>query len=129
PQLSCRCGLGLGFSNVTARVGLNKLTQLEHLTKTAKPGFCLKPRTDIVCTSCGNQCSRDSDCEGILKCCFNGCGRVCGPKTKQGLCPSPGAAGICACSDDSQCPKNLKCCYSGCGLQCVPPAHGNSQKG
>uniref|UniRef100_A0A3B4B787 WAP domain-containing protein n=1 Tax=Periophthalmus magnuspinnatus TaxID=409849 RepID=A0A3B4B787_9GOBI len=41
-----------------------------------KPGVCPKPRPDIdpKVASCLNECSSDSQCEGNLKCCFNGCG-------------------------------------------------------
>uniref|UniRef100_A0A3B4B562 WAP domain-containing protein n=1 Tax=Periophthalmus magnuspinnatus TaxID=409849 RepID=A0A3B4B562_9GOBI len=44
-----------------------------------KPGVCPEPRTDVDPTvvRCLNQCSTDSECEGNLKCCFNGCGHVC----------------------------------------------------
>ncbi|XP_055078741.1 WAP four-disulfide core domain protein 2-like [Periophthalmus magnuspinnatus] len=102
-----------------------------------KPGACPKPRTDIDPTvvRCLSECSSDSECEGNLKCCFNGCGHVCeeprvGPNTKPGSCPDPiPYFKKCeeACTDDSQCEKNLKCCNTSCGLQCWTPEYGNSQ--
>uniref|UniRef100_A0A3B4BL70 WAP domain-containing protein n=1 Tax=Periophthalmus magnuspinnatus TaxID=409849 RepID=A0A3B4BL70_9GOBI len=44
-----------------------------------KLGVCPEPNqgNDPAVVSCPNQCSTDSDCGGIQKCCFNGCGRVC----------------------------------------------------
>uniref|UniRef100_A0A3B4AYQ9 WAP domain-containing protein n=1 Tax=Periophthalmus magnuspinnatus TaxID=409849 RepID=A0A3B4AYQ9_9GOBI len=44
-----------------------------------KPGVCPEPRTDIDprVVRCLSECSTDCECEGNLKCCFNGCGNVC----------------------------------------------------
>uniref|UniRef100_A0A3B3ZH79 WAP domain-containing protein n=1 Tax=Periophthalmus magnuspinnatus TaxID=409849 RepID=A0A3B3ZH79_9GOBI len=53
---------------------------------------------------------------------------ICGPKTKQGLCPSPGAAGICVttCKSDEDCKGDDKCCSNGCGQTCQPPVTSNA---
>ncbi|KAJ0036907.1 hypothetical protein NQD34_005584 [Periophthalmus magnuspinnatus] len=97
-----------------------------------KPGVCPKPRAPIDPTDrCTDWCFSDGECRGNLKCCFDGCRRVClkpkgGPKPKPGSCPRPiPHFNKCKeeCTDDRQCPKNLKCCYSNCGFQCVPPEH------
>ncbi|XP_055079153.1 WAP four-disulfide core domain protein 2-like [Periophthalmus magnuspinnatus] len=96
-----------------------------------KPGVCPKPRTDIaVEVGCLDQCSTDSQCEGNLKCCFDGCGRVCEKprgepkrKDKRGLCPSPSGFGLCAemCTFDEDCKEDDKCCSNGCGHTCQRP--------
>ncbi|XP_055078740.1 WAP four-disulfide core domain protein 18-like [Periophthalmus magnuspinnatus] len=96
-----------------------------------KPGVCPKPDIDPKVASCLNECSSDSQCEGNLKCCFNGCGHVCAKprESKPGSCPDTSPVFTTCkkeCTDDSQCPENLKCCFSSCGLQCIPPEHGNS---
>ncbi|KAJ0036910.1 hypothetical protein NQD34_005587 [Periophthalmus magnuspinnatus] len=107
----------------------------KYMLDSEKPGVCPKPRTDIhVEVGCLDQCSTDSECEGNLKCCFDGCGRVCEKprETKPGSCPRPNPHFTTCpdeCSEDSECEKNLKCCYSGCGLQCLPPEHDNSHRG
>ena len=49
-------------------------TKLVVLFSTAKPGQC--PRLDGV-GICIRACSNDAECEGDLKCCFNGCGHTC----------------------------------------------------
>uniref|UniRef100_A0A3B3ZHQ4 WAP domain-containing protein n=1 Tax=Periophthalmus magnuspinnatus TaxID=409849 RepID=A0A3B3ZHQ4_9GOBI len=104
------------------------------LQEPEKPGVCPKPKTnfDPRAIRCVTECFSDSQCEGNLKCCFNGCGRVCGPKpkAKRGLCPSPGDFGICdhVCYADEDCEGDDKCCSNGCGQicqrPCVPPQHG-----
>ncbi|KAI9999550.1 hypothetical protein NQD34_018422 [Periophthalmus magnuspinnatus] len=96
-----------------------------------KPGVCPKPRTDIDLTlvKCAKLCSTDSECEGNLKCCFNGCGYGCvnprggpKPKTKPGLCPR-NYPEICAttCYADEDCKEDDKCCTTGCGQICQRP--------
>ncbi|XP_055079150.1 WAP four-disulfide core domain protein 18-like [Periophthalmus magnuspinnatus] len=94
-----------------------------------KPGFCPKPKRNLPDPICLSQCSRDSDCERNLKCCFDGCGYVCKwptgghkPIRKTGLCPSPGDYGICdhACSSDQDCKGDDKCCPTTCGTICEP---------
>uniref|UniRef100_A0A3B4B6L6 WAP domain-containing protein n=1 Tax=Periophthalmus magnuspinnatus TaxID=409849 RepID=A0A3B4B6L6_9GOBI len=63
-----------------------------------KPGVCPKPRTDIDPTvvRCLSECSSDSECEGNLKCCFNGCGRVCEkPRGNMSLSNTCGGCFLC----------------------------------
>ncbi|XP_053545555.1 WAP four-disulfide core domain protein 3-like isoform X2 [Bombina bombina] len=100
------------------------------IPKETKTGSCppLKPGSAGLCI---NRCDQDSDCQGTLKCCSNGCGKTCQapnsipPETKAGSCPplKPGSAGICVnrCDQDSDCQGNLKCCSNGCGKTCEAP--------
>uniref|UniRef100_A0A3B3ZGN5 WAP domain-containing protein n=1 Tax=Periophthalmus magnuspinnatus TaxID=409849 RepID=A0A3B3ZGN5_9GOBI len=98
-----------------------QLITIVFLVPSEKPGFCPKPKRNFLDPICLSQCSRDNDCDGILKCCFDGCGHVC--KWPTGLCPSPGDYGICdhACSSDQDCKGDDKCCPTTCGTICEPP--------
>lgn len=76
---------------------------------------------------CVMGCFADSDCQGVKKCCSNGCGRTCQTPSfvREGECPSnEGVVGICAinensCLDDEQCDAGHKCCARGCNNECV----------
>uniref|UniRef100_A0A3B3ZSH5 WAP domain-containing protein n=1 Tax=Periophthalmus magnuspinnatus TaxID=409849 RepID=A0A3B3ZSH5_9GOBI len=95
----------------------------------AKPGVCPKPRTDIHTeVGCLNQCSTDSECEGNLKCCFNGCGRPSGIHVKRGLCRIQSGRGACVemCTFDEDCQGDDKCCSNGCGHTCQRPVISNA---
>ncbi|XP_072304750.1 uncharacterized protein [Eucyclogobius newberryi] len=108
-----------------------------HGVPSEKPGVC--PRLILPFTDrrlCQRPCTSDSDCPGILKCCFSACGRVClkpervVPEPKPGSCPRPNRFGTCvnSCSSDSDCEKDLKCCSNGCGRVCMKPVREPVEK-
>ncbi|XP_033732549.1 uncharacterized protein LOC117321990 isoform X4 [Pecten maximus] len=91
-----------------------------------KPGEC--PVANGTSAICWEQCSNDTDCIGIMKCCSNGCGHIClAPerRRKPGQCPilPTGPVGTCLeeCSEDSNCQGKRKCCSNGCGHICLAP--------
>ena len=99
-----------------------------------KPGVCpgLNAINPNLCKSTKNECKRDGDCFGQLKCCFNGCYNEClkrpRPRRKPGMCPvtdyiSPENCSDTEdkCMDDTQCPGRDKCCATGCLQECVTP--------
>ena len=103
-----------------------------------KKGHCPKPwkGLDGICDRRGDMCSNDDDCNGVGKCCFNGCQKDCidpVPEDKPGECPSPwkGQDGICdrrgdMCSVDIDCDASEKCCFNGCQRDCVKPGIGKT---
>jgi len=46
------------------------------LCLSVKPGQCQPPLPGTV-GACIEECSTDADCQGVLKCCSNGCGHTC----------------------------------------------------
>ncbi|XP_054837312.1 WAP four-disulfide core domain protein 3-like isoform X2 [Eublepharis macularius] len=88
-----------------------------------KPGRCPTPEGPGTCV---HGCSSDYSCDGIQKCCSNGCGQVCIDPVfpgKPGRCPTLKGAGICVedCSSDDSCDGSQKCCSNGCGHVCLDP--------
>ncbi|XP_044296308.1 waprin-Enh1-like [Varanus komodoensis] len=82
------------------------------------PYRCAYPGEDL--------CSIDYDCEGIKKCCFWDCRKVCrNPQDKPGTCPAVphycSVQGRKVCSHDYDCPEKQKCCNLPCGKTCVDP--------
>jgi len=60
-----------------------------------KSGSCPTPKSGVFST-CIADCSSDSDCSGIDKCCSNGCGRVCQPpQSVNSGCPGGSAPVNC----------------------------------
>ncbi|CAL1605922.1 unnamed protein product [Knipowitschia caucasica] len=77
----------------------------------------------------------DDDCEGGLKCCFNGCDNICRKPLREKInkiCPEPTPhLQACAdkCNDHNQCEDYLMCCFSGCGLECMEPDDPSAKPG
>uniref|UniRef100_A0A3B4A425 WAP domain-containing protein n=1 Tax=Periophthalmus magnuspinnatus TaxID=409849 RepID=A0A3B4A425_9GOBI len=86
-----------------------------------KAGMC--PRRTWGMGVCAEYCTSDSECEGDMKCCSNGCGHECMKpyKVKRGRCPLPQPTQMCAeyCHHDGQCPDQQKCCRTSCGHACT----------
>ncbi|KAJ0036906.1 hypothetical protein NQD34_005583, partial [Periophthalmus magnuspinnatus] len=61
-----------------------------------KAGMC--PRRTWGMGVCAEYCTSDSECEGDMKCCSNGCGHECMKpyKVKRGRCPLPQPTQMCA---------------------------------
>ncbi|XP_052094586.1 endoprotease bli-4-like isoform X4 [Mytilus californianus] len=93
------------------------------------------PSPSWLTSKCVEQCSRDNDCSGDAKCCYNGCGHSCEISrtwyrtpvnvplsvtgNKPGQCPLH-LTRRCVeqCSNDNDCLGQRKCCYNGCGHTC-----------
>lgn len=97
-----------------------------------KPGKCPRVSQDNqVCNKKGDVCSKDLDCPGTRKCCFNGCQKDCSvpealERVKPGVCPemNPINPLLCKntkneCKQDEDCFGHLKCCFNGCYNECV----------
>ncbi|XP_060545534.1 antileukoproteinase-like [Pantherophis guttatus] len=80
---------------------------------------CLKPGK--------HECNIDYDCDGILKCCYRYCSKICQyPIAKPGRCPYVKIRCMMAnppnkCDHDVQCEGREKCCEGTCGRTCIPP--------
>ncbi|XP_071156714.1 thrombospondin-1-like [Mytilus edulis] len=78
----------------------------------------------LLTSRCVEQCSRDNDCSGNTKCCYNGCGHTCEISTTSISsvgCPLPASLSrrcVEQCSSNSDCLGQRKCCYNGCGHTC-----------
>ncbi|CAI5778177.1 four-disulfide core domain 5 [Podarcis lilfordi] len=115
--------------SILALVGLLALwTQLSPascMPPLEKFGTC--PPNPFKCSVKGQDaCNHDYDCEGIQKCCYFNCGKICrNPQEKAGSCPI--LPYFCSvpegdlCSSDYDCPEKKKCCYVNCGKSCVDP--------
>ncbi|ESO88912.1 hypothetical protein LOTGIDRAFT_106601 [Lottia gigantea] len=129
PHERC-CSNGCGHVCMSAQEVSLAMTSFK--TKASiRPGYCPAEKSIryIECSE-KEQCTKDSDCFGIRKCCFSEqCGYICSNprKKKPGYCrpPTLGFGGICIsrCNDDSQCPGLQKCCSNGCGRTCQNVLH------
>ncbi|XP_072036608.1 uncharacterized protein [Amphiura filiformis] len=101
-----------------------------------KDGDCPRGESLQAADSCPDNpeatCGGDEDCDGTLKCCWDGCTVSCVARIEErpGECPSvtvdnvsPCLAGdVDACGIDSECSGgNNKCCFDGCRRTCQPP--------
>uniref|UniRef100_A0A8C4VWH1 WAP domain-containing protein n=1 Tax=Gopherus evgoodei TaxID=1825980 RepID=A0A8C4VWH1_9SAUR len=96
-----------------------------------KPGACPAVLRGSL-GPCVEGCHSDSDCSKAEKCCSTGCGHVCKPPKRPGICPTLQRPGLCVekCSRDAQCPGGQKCCRTGCGRICmgvIPRAPGGAR--
>lgn len=114
-----------------------KAAEDSHEHESSKPGFC--PALNVGETGhCQHECAFDDECDGALKCCYNGCGTVCSPArvSKPGVCPAATReegepcpepepesydSGVSSCDSDSDCSGSSRCCSDGCQNQCIEP--------
>jgi hypothetical protein len=104
-----------------------------------KPGNCPAPRYRAEeCAAISFQfiCNVDADCQGVKKCCSNGCAGACvRPTTTQtqvtssATCPVPTLTleqckfvKFASCENNTGCNGNHICCNNGCGKTCMEPA-------
>ncbi|XP_057556833.1 WAP four-disulfide core domain protein 5 [Hippopotamus amphibius kiboko] len=93
--------------------------------KGEKSGAC--PPDDRPCLSVPDQCTDDSQCPLMKKCCPQACFRQCVRKVavKMGSCPKDPLR--CRspvqhlCSKDSDCWGRKRCCLGACGRDCRNP--------
>ncbi len=73
---------------------------LASLPALAKDGECPEPTGGGICAEL---CEVDDDCDGLQKCCFNGCGHVCIDPVR--LCdPVCQNGGTCTVENRCECP-------------------------
>ncbi|XP_040282870.1 auswaprin-a-like [Bufo bufo] len=94
-----------------------------------KPGRCPPSPYRPCIPHTPYQCASDTECEGNLKCCRQGCNKSCRVPIieKPGTCPPPWF--VCSplssdrplgdCEVDSDCTGNKKCCNIKCTRQCI----------
>ncbi|VDI15818.1 Hypothetical predicted protein [Mytilus galloprovincialis] len=132
-QCSTTCGNGV---QVRIRQQMNTSMSCSYNetfdSKTCSRGACAAtnvsqcPSHDLLTSRCVEQCSRDNECSGREKCCYNGCGHTCEISTTRISsvgCPSPASLTrrcVEQCSSNSDCIHvgQRKCCYNGCGHTC-----------
>ncbi|XP_071963376.1 uncharacterized protein [Antedon mediterranea] len=100
-----------------------------------KPGTC--PNIAGGVGICVTECNSDTECSGISKCCFNGCGDVCVPPQEAGVMSScyfednwhgdgeifTSECGTCHCEDGTVLCRNPICPE----LHCYDPVHVESK--
>ncbi|XP_044148455.1 WAP four-disulfide core domain protein 5-like [Bufo gargarizans] len=95
-----------------------------------KPGGCPPTILPACEPPSPNNCNSDKECQGNLKCCWQGCNKNCTAPIieKPGTCPPPWF--VCSpddespdvsrlCEVDSDCPGNKKCCIRTCYPECI----------
>ncbi|XP_007668002.1 WAP four-disulfide core domain protein 5-like [Ornithorhynchus anatinus] len=97
--------------------------------KGEKLGGC--PADDTPCLwQRPDQCSEDSQCPRLKKCCSRACYRQCLPpvRVKLGDCPKDDLLCLSPiqhlCGKDTDCSGIQKCCLAACGRDCREPAKG-----
>ncbi|XP_078356380.1 collagen alpha-4(VI) chain-like, partial [Oculina patagonica] len=99
-----------------------------------KPGSCPYLPRPSSCSSRPRECNIDIDCSGDLKCCDNGCGKICvstdytpppidflkdkcPPYSPNRQCPRS-VQDECTCDSDCDKDDGYKCCFDGCRRFC-----------
>uniref|UniRef100_F6W6F2 WAP four-disulfide core domain protein 5 n=1 Tax=Ornithorhynchus anatinus TaxID=9258 RepID=F6W6F2_ORNAN len=110
------------------------LYSAKHLVPSSAPrkqklGGC--PADDTPCLwQRPDQCSEDSQCPRLKKCCSRACYRQCLPpvRVKLGDCPKDDLLCLSPiqhlCGKDTDCSGIQKCCLAACGRDCREPAKG-----
>lgn len=101
-----------------------------------KKGICpVLPTIIPLCAADVHECFMDYDCVKDMKCCSNGCYRVCVPPADDNDTSPVAAAVKCPpvtpyrctstlrplCEDLNDCPRDKVCCFDGCRRRCVDP--------
>lgn len=60
----------------------SRLTEKKTIAK--KLGYCPQIAHGVTSRRCVAECVSDEECAGVLKCCNNGCARICLPPEKAG---------------------------------------------
>ncbi|VDH92940.1 Hypothetical predicted protein [Mytilus galloprovincialis] len=112
----------------TSSTDVSSTTSLPPASRTTQSATNVSqcPSHDLLTSRCVEQCSRDNECSGREKCCYNGCGHTCEISTTRISsvgCPSPASLTrrcVEQCSSNSDCIHvgQRKCCYNGCGHTC-----------
>jgi len=100
-----------------------------------KKGTCpVLPTFKPLCASDVDECFMDYDCVKEMKCCSNGCYKICIPPADDAV-TAPAAAVKCPsvtpyhcssslrplCEDTNDCARGKVCCFDGCRRRCLDP--------
>ncbi|VDI15820.1 Hypothetical predicted protein, partial [Mytilus galloprovincialis] len=115
-KCSITCGNGIQV-RIRQQMNTTKLCSYNETfdSKTCSRSSCAAtnvsqcPSHDLLTSRCVEQCSRDNECSGREKCCYNGCGHTCEISTTRISsvgCPSPASLTrrcVEQCSSNSDC--------------------------